>query len=489
MKPAILPKSSIAYSAALSGMSGMSGITNQDFLSPGYAFRLWADELAGADGSTFSSWAGGPNLTISTAGTPLNLTYNGIGTKKAATFGGGNNLVGMIASQLSSHVTFYQVIQLGAVSTNQVWMDDGAAPTHRMSTDNISQIMNSASSDFPTTGVPTLTTPMVVVMDFNAGSSSIRINGLQISAGTANCTGMTSLRLGCLTGDSSFFTGKIAFLSAYDGGRTSGQILADEATLMAYYGIQSSATNYAQNDYTDGVSGKAYRLLRPNGLADGTSAPLIIYCHGAGGDKTFLTLDLHLHLLSYLCAAGYRVVASDLESQGWGNAASLLELVQLRTAVATKVTSSKTMLWGESMGSLTALLSLADATNWSDVIGYYGVYPVCNLASMFGNNAGAFAVPIRAAYGIAADGSDYATKTSGHDPALLAASAFNGRRMQFSASSDDNTVDRTTNADQMATLVSGHALENTVLSKTNGGHGAPIYYATPAEIVALFNRC
>lgn len=144
------------------------------------------------------------------------------------------------------------------------------------------------------------------------------------------------------------------------------------------------------------------------------------------------------------------------------------------------------VLWGTSMGGL-ATLNMLKSRDIPNIVGWLGTYPVTNLASMFANNAGTFAASIRSAYGIAADGSDYAAKTAGNDPALLDPAMFRGVRMRLYASAADTVVSKTTNSDAFAAAVADYAPEASVVA-CSGEHGDASHFQ-PSDYVAFFDRC
>lgn len=93
---------------------------------------------------------------------------------------------------------------------------------------------------------------------------------------------------------------------------------------------------------------------------------------------------------------------------------------------------------------------------------------------------------IRTAYGLAADGSDYAAKTAGHDPYLLSAACY-ATRLRFIADTSDTNVSKAGNTDLFRTLVAGTATESGLVTKL-GGHLAGAAN-DPGDFVAFMKRC
>ena len=198
-------------------------------------------------------------------------------------------------------------------------------------------------------------------------------------------------------------------------------------------------------------------------------ASAVVYHHGAGETAASLTSDpLKAGVVARLLDDGYLVASSDAAGENWGNQAGLDAYTALQSYLVTNYAPTKTAIFSQSMGGCTGLL--AASTGFTGLCAWFGICPVCSLSSMFAANAGTYAGAIRTAYGIAGDGSDYASKTSGFDPALKSASLFNRLPMRFWSSSGDTVVGKTTNSDAMATLVSGSKAESTNVACT-GDHG------------------
>lgn len=229
------------------------------------------------------------------------------------------------------------------------------------------------------------------------------------------------------------------------------------------------------------VNGQNANLYIPDNFVGDVA---VLYCHGASGNHTEPASNL---LTPALLSKGWMVAAAALNGNNWGNAASQTTLRALHDYIVANHGISKTVLLGQSMGGLVSLSVLA-AGVLSTVKGWAGVVPVCNLADMFRSNSNPpYSAQIRAAYGIASDGSDYASKTSGFDPVLLNGFAFTGRRMRFYASNADTVVPRAAHSNTMSALVAPYAVESVVVSHT-GNHSDTSAYQ-PADLVPFFERC
>jgi hypothetical protein len=98
-----------------------------------------------------------------------------------------------------------------------------------------------------------------------------------------------------------------------------------------------------------------------------------------------------------------------------------------------------------------------------------GIYPVCNLASMYAESA--FAGAIERAYDIASP-SDYVAATRGFDPILIPPSKFAGIPIEMWASYSDGAVVRAQNEDPFAEAINA-AGGSVAIHTSHGGHGDP----------------
>ena len=234
---------------------------------------------------------------------------------------------------------------------------------------------------------------------------------------------VTSLDVGGLSGPVTFTYTPTALTTA------SHQISASASPAI---GTDPAGIAYDIVDYekrvTTSPNGQDIHVLIPSGYDAAVGAHLVIYCHGHGGSDENLvdrSSDDTAAFLDRLIDDGYLVASSHQRGSNWGNDEAIEDIVDLYAYCVTNFRLRETLLWSVSMGGLSGLSAVKDK-RIPNIKGWAGIAPVCNLASMFDNNTGTFAAAIRTAYGIAADGSDYAALTSGNDPVLLAASCPDG---------------------------------------------------------------
>lgn len=210
---------------------------------------------------------------------------------------------------------------------------------------------------------------------------------------------------------------------------------------------------------------------------------LVIHVHAMGEPSVdYCATDPRQRpVTSALLAAGYIVAASTAAGDNWGNQAALDAYAALHTAIANLgYTVDKTIVLGVSMGGVPALLAYAGSI-LPRIAGFVGICPATNLGQAWLN--GALTTAIRDAYGIAVDGSDYASKTAGHDPMLLAASAWNGKRLLMFASPDDTTIPKASHADALAARATGAAVAEVVTC--SGAHGDADQYRAASVVAAV----
>lgn len=218
----------------------------------------------------------------------------------------------------------------------------------------------------------------------------------------------------------------------------------------------------------------------PTGAPNGRA---IIYAHGSGEDgEAFWTETDKGDIEAAVDAAGFYVAGIEC-GENWGNQDAIDNYVALHDfLLATFQPIRGVGFLAQSMGGLASLNVLAAGS--TSITSWAGIFPACNLAAIYA--IGTYDDAIRTAYGIAGDGSDYASKTAGFDPVLGAGADYRGIAMRFYASPDDTVVPKVSNSDAMIALVAGNASEDDLLVCT-GEHGDASHFQ-PSNLVAFFNR-
>jgi len=213
------------------------------------------------------------------------------------------------------------------------------------------------------------------------------------------------------------------------------------------------------------------RIALPPGYDSRVPAPLVIFCHGSGGSEQSVTGSSgnYQSVAAALNSAGFIVASTTgTPADEWGNQSVLDSIYSMYTYIRDRFALGPVVMWGGSMGGLAALLTVAEG-RIPGIVALMLNQPVCNLAYVYANG---FTAGVKAAYGIASDGSDYATKTAGHDPMLKPGTAYRGLPVWVSYSAGDTAVPPAQNATPFLNLVRPYARSITEYVGT-GNHSDP----------------
>jgi pimeloyl-ACP methyl ester carboxylesterase len=238
-----------------------------------------------------------------------------------------------------------------------------------------------------------------------------------------------------------------------------------------------------------GVSGMVrQRIVLPANYDSRRPTPLVIYMHGLGGDVTAPFVGSAKNFETAVVNAGYIFAACDAFSMThFGMEAAIQEILRVYRNIRDNCNIGPVILMGESMGGLVSL-NLLGRRLIPGVSAYVGIYPLTSLEVAYATSAG-WASQIRTNYGIAADGSDYATKTAGYSPILRDPTDYLGVPMRFYASPGDTLVSKAANTDAFAARVAGVVPETTVIATTGDhGDGSNFTAAMQADLLAFLAR-
>lgn len=264
------------------------------------------------------------------------------------------------------------------------------------------------------------------------------------------------------------------------------QILATSKALADKWGIALNpppahvAPQYVAATDSGGINIRTW--FPPNPKPSGNT--LVIWSHQHTGTEALSSSFFAYPLIHAAINEGYIFAASRMHGDSWGNAAALTDLTNLYNYVNERWPVSNVILIGGSMGGL-ATASAKPFASVPNIKGCIGIDAVFDLAAMHANAS--YTTTIRTAYGVASDGSDYATKTAGHDPMLRPASDFAGVRWRFYASDTDATVPPAVHSDAFAAKLAGTAPEAAVIRHAEGHLTPP--GIRPADVVAFIKRC
>jgi len=253
---------------------------------------------------------------------------------------------------------------------------------------------------------------------------------------------------------------------------------------MNYPGEQSRATKVTASGtsyieltiYPDGVTDTLLICL-----PDDATDVLVICAHGHNGNQATINSSRMIETRDRFIDNGWIVASPFAHGNSWGNDVCIADYVRVHAWSTLNLSTTKTLLHGQSMGGLN-LVNVLSRNAIPDVLAFVSIDGALNLATAFA--AAAYKSAIRAAYGIAADGSDYAALTAGHDGVLLPPSSFDGTRILLEASPADTSISKTNNADLFYANVAGHPL---VFQRLTGAgvHVDPGNYF-PDEVEAFF---
>lgn len=230
------------------------------------------------------------------------------------------------------------------------------------------------------------------------------------------------------------------------------------------------------------------RICLPANYDSRKPVPLVLYSHARSGTSGDPWIGANpggpLELTNALTNAGYAVASNNQHGNNWGNQAAVNDLFETYKRFRDMHNLGPVVILAQSMGGMSAMNAIIQK-RIPGIRGFYGIFPATNLAAIYA--AGQFAADIRTAYGISADGSDYAAKTAGMDPALREGWEFQGVPMRFHHSPADTLVGKGSNSDMIAAKVLPYTSEAVVIT-TTGEHGDPSNF-NDTDMLAFFNRC
>lgn len=264
------------------------------------------------------------------------------------------------------------------------------------------------------------------------------------------------------------------------------QILATTKSLADKWGITLSppagqgAAPYVSATDSAGINIRTW--VPPNPKPTGNT--LVIWSHHHTGTEAITPSFFAYPLIHAAINEGYIVAASRMHGDSWGNASALTDLTNLYNHVNAIWPVDKVILVGASMGGLATSLAIPFAAV-PNIKGCIGIDAVFSLANMHANSS--YTTTVRTAYGVASDGSDYATKTAGHDPMLRPAADFGAVPWRFYVTDSDALVPPGPHSDAFSAKVAATAPEETVIRHLEG-HLTPTAIR-PADVMAFIKRC
>lgn len=260
------------------------------------------------------------------------------------------------------------------------------------------------------------------------------------------------------------------------------------ATISPRVGVEDQGTTV----YWSQVAGTAaVRVALPAGYDSRVPCPAVLMFHGGGSDETHWVDNSNgRQVANAFLAAGYITIGATYGTNltTYGADISLDAYVTAFMQAAQLFNIGPVVIYANSMGGIESLLTLASG-RIPGVVAWTGSVPTASLDAAWNFTPGYLdrTAEIKTAYGIASDGSDYATKTAGHDPMLLDPTMFGGVPMFAVVATDDAAVDPSRNWNAFAPRVAPYSVEMQRFDVT-GGHSSSSIGANAARFVAFANR-
>jgi hypothetical protein len=276
-------------------------------------------------------------------------------------------------------------------------------------------------------------------------------------------------------------------------GSSIGPISTRDSTASASAGFRAGVEDVQSTAQWTAVGTTNIRVALPAGYDSRRPLPVVMAFHGNGSNALhFADHPAGQGVANAFLTAGYAVVSADNSGNvsTWGAQAGLDAYYTAYKYMRDNYPLGPVVFYGNSMGGLESLLSLAER-RIPGVVAWVGTVPVCNLAANYvgTGNAQLFTSTIATAYGIAGDGSDYATKTLGHDAILKDGQAFRGLPMWVLVSTDDTSVIPADNWNLMEPKIQPYAAEYVRVNTTGtGGHSTTAIASNASAMVTFANK-
>jgi len=247
-------------------------------------------------------------------------------------------------------------------------------------------------------------------------------------------------------------------------------------------GVGSNATvksnfegNYPSIVWTgDGTND--FRIVTPAGYDSRKARPAVMLFHGNGtNERSWATNANYDKISKAFVADGFIVISAAVSGSysTWGNISAQACYYSAYRTLMQNYNISAFSVFANSMGGIEFFNTLI-SENLGVPCCFVGTSPTANLLSCY--NSSTLTSSIKSAYGIASDGSDYATKTSGFDPVLKRPDELLGIPQLWLTASDDTIVLPSENRDIMMKL---SAISTRKISKVDGITGGHSFDVTP----------
>lgn len=257
------------------------------------------------------------------------------------------------------------------------------------------------------------------------------------------------------------------------------KFLAARAPVVVPLGDPDTGVGWETSTDANGVALRIFTPRTPSAVRT-----LVVWSHPAGQTEAISPGYWAYGLAHAAQANGWYMVASAMHGDSWGNAQAITDHNAAIAAMVARGAYDKVILVGASMGGVTTALQVAAGTI-TNLKGAYFIDAVLSLSDQYANAS--YTAAIKTAYGIAADGSDYAAKTAGHDPMLVATASYpTSLAYRFVASTADTTVNKANNTDAFRTKIAGRGTESALV--IHGGNHLAGAAADASDLVQFIKR-
>lgn len=318
----------------------------------------------------------------------------------------------------------------------------------------------------------------IIAAVFAGTGCAIFRDGYLVASSTSNGYGTDDLigfYLGTSNGSTQMFDGEIAEVIVCNTALSHQSIYSATSFLASKWSIDISSAQLPAQSEDSTANGIAVRIWEPPNLVAG--APLVIINHQYGGNEQISAGFTAYSLVQACIAQRWRVAASNLHGNSWGNNTSMTDNTSLYTLMNARQAVTKVVMIGSSMGGVHTVLSIPEGV--IPVVGCVLIDAVLDINNVYT----AFKTSIDTAYGI----SSYASLPAGKDPMTRPAADYGTVRMRFYASTADTTISKTANTDAFRTKIAATALESG-LSIHLGTHLASDAF-WPSDVVSFISRC
>lgn len=246
----------------------------------------------------------------------------------------------------------------------------------------------------------------------------------------------------------------------------------------------AGGTSYTEvTVYPKGVQDKAIICI-PASVTDGATVTLAILAHGSGGSEQQINNPNMITTRDGMLDRGWIVGSAMAHDRAWASPVALDDYTRVHDWVNEIWVVRDTLLHGESMGGLTMMI-LAAQGRIATTRAVVSIDGALSLRAAYDTAGQAYGAQIRAAYGIASDGSNYTSKTAGHDAVLLDMASFNGLRLFVEHSTGDLHVPKANHSDVFLANLGSNALQLVTRTGSGGHVTAGNYFA--ADVLAFYD--